>query len=105
MSKSYSTAIFDALCDANGIPRPVYEFRFEPTRRWRTDIAWPDHGLLLECQGGIFVNGRHSRGAAMLKEWEKLNRAAALGYRTIFCQPRDLMKRETLDTIKDCLKP
>lgn len=39
----------------------------------------------------------------MLKEWEKLNEAAALGWRVIYCQPDDLCTLATVDLIKRCL--
>jgi hypothetical protein len=78
-----------ALCKADGLPAPVFEYRFAPPRRWRFDVAWPGQ-VALEIQGGLFVQGRHSRGAALLKEHEKLNAAAALGYRVLFCTPKTL---------------
>lgn len=53
-------------------------------------MAWPDYRLAIEVQGGVFVRGRHTRGAALLKEWEKLNHAAMLGWRVMFVQPNDL---------------
>ena len=74
---------FDRLCELSGLPRPIPEYRFSPPRRWRFDWAWPNHdfgygGVALEKQGGLFIQGRHSRGAALLKEHEKLNEAATL---------------------------
>lgn len=72
------------------IPAPEREHRFHPTRMWRFDHAWPSHKLALEVQGGLFVHGRHSRGAALLGEHEKLNTAAILGWRVLFTTPRDV---------------
>ena len=86
-----------------GIPEPVTEHRFAPPRRWRMDYAWPDAKLALEVQGGIWTRGRHSRPAALLKEWEKLNTGAAMGWRFLFCQPSDLLKAETIDAIRAAL--
>jgi hypothetical protein len=83
--------------------KPTPEFRFDPKRRWRFDYAWPDFKVALEVQGGIFIQGRHSRGAALLKEWEKLNRAAELGWRILYCQPDDLLKTATLAQLKRTL--
>lgn len=84
-------SLFPALCRAEGLPEPVAEFRFSPPRRWRFDWCWPSEKLALEVQGGLFVGGRHSRGPALLKEHEKLNTAAALGYRVLFCTPSALL--------------
>jgi hypothetical protein len=76
-----------AMCREHGLPLPEAEYRFAPPRRWRFDFAWPSQRLALEIQGGIFVQGRHTRGAALLKEFEKLNQAAAMGWRVFYVTP------------------
>jgi hypothetical protein len=88
-----------------GVPCPVFEYRFHSKRKWRFDMAWPDQKVALEVQGGIFSQGRHTRGAALLKEWEKLNTAATLGWRILYCQPNDLLKRDTATMIFSALNP
>jgi hypothetical protein len=93
-------SIFLAALKQADIHNPEAELRFAPPRRWRFDYAWPDCKLALEVQGGIWTGGRHSRGAAMVKEWEKLNTAAIQGWRIIYCQPSDLTKPETIQTIR-----
>lgn len=96
----YIPSIVTAYFRAVDISEPVFEHRFHLGRKWRFDIAWPDRFLAIEVQGGIWTRGRHTRGAAMLKEWEKLNTAASLGWRILYVQPTDLFKLETLSTIK-----
>jgi len=64
------------------------------------DFAWPEQRVYLEINGGIFIRGRHSRGPALLKEWEKIAAATALGYRPLFCQPSDCTKPETINAIR-----
>lgn len=81
------------MCLAYQIPPPLCEYRFHPVRKWRFDFAWPDAKVALEVQGGIWFGGRHTRGAALIKEWEKLNTAASLGWRILYCQPSDLSTR------------
>jgi len=83
--------VFSAYCAACGLPRPEPEFRFASPRRWRFDYCWPTLKIALEVQGGLFVNGRHSRGAALLKEHEKLNAAAVAGWRVLYCTPATLL--------------
>lgn len=74
------------------LPEPVREFRFAPPRRWRADLAWPEQRLLLECEGGTFVRGRHSRPIGMRKDAEKYNAAVLLGFRLL---------RVTADMVRD----
>ena len=89
--------------DAHKIHAPQFEFRFHPPRKWRFDIAWPEQRVAVEVQGGIWTAGRHNRGAAMLKEWEKLNTAACDGWRILYVQPRDLMTAEFAAVVKKAL--
>lgn len=95
--------IFLALLAEEGIPIPVSEYKFHPVRKWRMDFCWVDYGVFLEVQGGLFVQGRHSRGAAMLKEFEKTNAASEMGYRMLLCQPKDLCSTTTIETIRKTL--
>jgi len=87
-----ATAFFVAA----GLPAPVREFRFHPTRKWRFDYAWPSRFIALEVEGGIFIQGRHSRGAGMLKDMEKYNAAALMGWRVFKTTPSKLRSKETL---------
>ena len=100
LSRSLSLAV---LCKADGQPEPVEELRFAPARRWRFDYAWPDYRLALEVQGGLFVRGRHTQGSALVAEQEKLNAAAAHGWRVIYCQPKDRASGAVLTVIRAAL--
>lgn len=66
-----------------GLPAPVAEYRFHPTRRWRFDYAWPGDrgGVAVEVDGGQWKSGggRHNTD----RDREKLNVAAALGWRVL----------------------
>jgi len=59
-----------------GLPEPVREYRFCPSRRFRADFAWPERRLLCEVEGGTWTNGRHSRGAGFAGDCVKYNLAA-----------------------------
>ena len=79
MSKSALEAIFALHCKAYGL-EPQPEYRFHPGRKWRFDFAFPDRKVAVEIEGGIWTNGRHSRGSGAVKDMEKYNAAAALGW-------------------------
>lgn len=64
-----------------GLPEPKRECLFHPTRKWRFDFGWPDHGIACEVEGGVWTNGRHTRGAGFTEDCEKYNQAALLGFR------------------------
>lgn len=114
MAKSYNEKIVTAYYAEHGIPAPIYEYKFCADRLWRFDLAWVNPpvtrtfiagrvgaGLAIEVQGGLFSGGRHNRGAAMLKEYEKLNKAACLGWRILYVQPRELCMASTVLLIKE----
>ena len=67
-----------------GAPEPVSEYRF-CERRWRFDFAWPEQKVAVECEGGIWVRGRHTRGKGFEADCEKYNRATADGWRVFRC--------------------
>lgn len=99
----YNKGIVGAFYRDQGLPDPIFEYRFHDTRKWKFDICfWPNR-VAIEVQGGLFVQGRHTRGAALLKEYEKLNEAAKMGWRIIYLQPKDLCLTETVKLIKECL--
>lgn len=65
------------------LPPPELEYRFHPIRKWRFDMAWPEHKLAIEIDGGSFVRGGHNRGAQQHKDHEKQNVATSLGWRVL----------------------
>jgi hypothetical protein len=61
------------------------EWQFAKPRRFRFDLAHLPSKIAIELQGGIFnPNTRHINGAALVKEHEKLNLAAQLGWRVFY---------------------
>lgn len=59
------------------------EFLFHDTRKWRADFHIIGHKLLIEVEGGIWSNGRHTRGKGYLDDMEKYNETTALAYRLL----------------------
>jgi hypothetical protein len=74
---------FVCMCEDAGLPQPEEEYRFHPERKWRFDVAWPKHKIAVEIDGGLYVNGGHSRGAQREKDYEKDAHAMALGWRVL----------------------
>lgn len=58
------------------------EIAFHPERRWRFDFAWPDKKIAIEVHGAIWSgkSGGHTSGKGRLRDMEKLNEAALLGW-------------------------
>ena len=69
---------FELIWKSLGGPTLEKEYKFNPTRRWRFDY-FSKSGVAIELEGGIFIGGRHTRGAGFLKDMEKYNDAASRG--------------------------
>lgn len=72
------------------LPKPISEYRFAPPRRWRFDLAWITIKVAVEQEGGVWIQGRHSRGAGMVKDMEKYNEATRLGWRVFRFTPQQI---------------
>jgi len=75
------------------------EYRFHPVRRWRFDYAMPEVKVAVEIDGGVFVCGRHSRGIGQVRDMEKMNAAAELGWRVLHFTPQQQFTRYCIATI------
>jgi hypothetical protein len=85
----------------NGLPVPLYEFRFHETRKWRFDFYFPDVRLAIEVEGGAseYRRGRHMRAKGFLKDMEKYNAAAEQGIRVLRYQPGKINCQQIKKTI------
>lgn len=82
---------------APDLPPCEREYRFHPTRKWRFDAAWPAQALACEVDGGQWVarGGRHNTD----KDREKLNEAAAMGWRVVRFSA-DMLKTDPLGCLE-----
>lgn len=86
-----------ALCRAAGLPEPTPEFRFNPSRKWRADYCWPfaTPRVIVEIDGGVFTQGRHTRGKGFIADQQKTNSAQLLGFAVL---------RYTPDRLAECIR-
>lgn len=59
------------------------EFKFHPKRKWRADFHLVEKRILIEVEGGIWSNGRHTRGKGYIGDMEKYNAAVVMGYQVL----------------------
>lgn len=77
----------------------VSEFKFHESRRWRFDYAWEPYKVALEVEGGIWTGGRHTHPSGFVRDMEKYNAAAVLGWRVLRCTPATLRTTATIKMI------
>lgn len=92
------------LCQDAGLPEPVAEFRFHPTRRWRFDYAWPDQQIAIEVEGGAWVGGRHTRGGGYIADMDKYNQAQVSGWIVLRYTPAQMRAGEWVGDLVQALQ-
>ena len=74
---------------AVGLPEPVHQHRFHPTRKWRLDFAWLDRMVALEVEGlgrreqdGTWnpTGGGHQTRIGFEKDCEKYTEVSLAGW-------------------------
>lgn len=76
-----------ALVTGEAVERE-HKFALEIGRKWRFDLAITRWKVAAEVNGGVFIQGRHSRGAGIEEDMRKLGAAVELGWLVIQCTPR-----------------
>ena len=94
----FEETVFNRILHA-GIKIPRREYQFIPNRRFRFDFAWPEEKVALECEGGIWIKGRHTRGTGFQNDCHKYNLAVLFGWRVLRYTPQ--MLDEIIDDLKN----
>lgn len=95
-------AEFALHCRENNL-NPVPEFRFHPVRKWRADFAFPARMILIEIEGGVWIQGRHQTGKGFSADCEKYSHAALLGYRVFRFTPDMVKSGEAVQMVMEAL--
>lgn len=103
MKQSAPEAEFALHCRAHKL-NPVSEFKFHPVRKWRADFAFPSHMILIEIEGGVWIQGRHQTGKGFSADCEKYSHAALLGYRVFRFTPDMVKSGEAVQMVNEALK-
>lgn len=86
------------------LPTPRREFEFHPRRKFRADFAWPSYGLIVEVDGGVWSDGRHTRGEGYTRDCEKQAEAVLLGYQYLRFTPAQVESGYAAGVIERILK-
>lgn len=83
------------------------EHRFDVLRKWRFDFAVRGNHLRLgiEIDGGVWTQGRHTRGSGYVKDLEKFNHASGLhGWRVLHFLPSQVLDGSAIAFIRKVLE-
>ena len=70
---------------------------------WRFDFAWPEEKLAVEVEGGVFINGAHTRGAKYSDDCDKYNAALMAGWRVLRFTTKQVKNGRALELIQKAL--
>ena len=90
------------------LPKPVQQYKFHPTRRWKADFCWVEEKLIVEVQGGIWAshNGTksgHTTGQGILRDCEKMNEAVLLGYKYLKVCKENIDSGQAIEWIRKAI--
>jgi hypothetical protein len=98
------------LCGAYDIPEPTAEYKFHPDRKFKFDYAFIEQKIAVEIEGGIFPfvdkrgayhkHGAHGSISGILRDMEKYNLAAVLGWRILRYQPGKINYLQIQEVLK-----
>ncbi|QKQ48506.1 hypothetical protein [Achromobacter denitrificans] len=80
------------------------EYRFAPPRMWRFDFAWPEQRFAVEIEGGVWTNGRHTRGSGFVADTEKYNAAALAGWRVLRFTEKSVRDGSAVELVAQVLR-
>lgn len=80
------------------------EFQFNSERKWRADFHLVDTKILIEVEGGIWTNGRHTRGKGYIADMEKYNSAAVLGYSVYRYSTEQVKSGKAIEEIRQLME-
>ncbi len=79
------------------------EFKFHNKRKWRADFRISNTKILVEVEGGVWTNGRHTRGTGYTADAEKYNAAASDGWIVLRFTTGQVKAGKAIGLIKKCI--
>lgn len=95
---------------------PETEYQFAKPRKFAFDFGWPVFKLALEIEGGVYGSGKpcpvckrpaprgHSSFTGIMRDMEKYNLAARLGWRVIRFTPKQIEEGEAFPLLEEMLR-
>jgi very-short-patch-repair endonuclease len=90
-------------CCADGLKDFEQEYRFDPSRKYRLDLAFPKQKVGIEIEGAIFAAGAHSRPLGILRDMEKGNLLVLSGWRVLRYTPAEVNEGKAIEGLKQLL--
>jgi very-short-patch-repair endonuclease len=74
-----------------------------PGRKWRVDFLLGN--LVVEVEGGTWIQGRHNRGSSVEKDFEKYNALTLAGFSVLRFTTEMVQRGDAIETIMQVAQP
>ncbi len=83
MKDSPLELLFDVQLEQAGLPAADLKdcALVGSPKAWRYDRIWTAQGVIVEIEGGVWSQGRHTRGKGFIEDCTKYNWATSQGWR------------------------
>jgi len=78
--------------------QPQREFRFDPSRLWRVDFAWPEKRLAVEIESSV-----HRIKSRFASDLDKYNALQLQGWTLLRYTAKMVQSAEAIDTVRELL--
>lgn len=88
-----------------GLPAPVTQYKAVEGRRFVWDFAYPDRRLLIEVQGGTWMEkSGHNTGTGLRRDYDKNNHAVLAGWRVLYFSKDMIEDLSAIEVIRKALE-
>lgn len=102
---------FTFLLKIENLPMPLRQYKFYPTRKWRCDFMYVQEKIAVEIEGGLFMKGQgkftgagHSHPIHIMRDIEKYNYLALMGYRLFRFGKKEINNGDAISMISRALE-
>jgi len=92
--------LFAFQLDSAGLTGYVREYRAIPGRKFPYDFAFVSEKILIEIQGGTYMNGAHNRGVGINRDCEKAQLAVIHGWRLLPFDTKQVKSGAALEVVE-----
>lgn len=115
MPQTYIEKIFMQLICDEKLPEPLVEVKLVPERQFRADFVWfldlpiwaaalEIRGLAVEIDGGVYTQGRHTRGSGFTRDLEKMNETLLNGFLVLRFTPEQVESGKAMGWLKEMMR-
>lgn len=96
--------LLQAQLRGSGLPEMQMEYRFHPLRKFRFDGAYPDLHIAVEIQGGVWIQGQHTRGKGYMRDMEKHNLATQFDWKLYYYTPDQVQDGIAVSQLREAIE-